>query len=169
VAPLVLAIVATSWPAEALELSVGISMGGILAGTVPRFAVSPHAGVSWRAESGFLFDARNLCSVVLTSGKDGIGIYDKTSATIGYASAKSSFSIGPSLSVYRMHACGAKYCGTVVGLSPGGLAQASIYFADPFGVSISANVDWLRGRSLELPNNVAAMVLVGPVVRWSSK
>src|SRR5215212_2081692 len=37
--------------AEASEVSGGVSLGGILAGTKPRFAVSPHAGISWRRDS----------------------------------------------------------------------------------------------------------------------
>jgi hypothetical protein len=34
--------------AEALELSCGVSLGLIQAGTVPHLAVGPHAGASWR-------------------------------------------------------------------------------------------------------------------------
>ena len=168
VALLALAIVAASRPVEALELSGGVSWGGILAGTVPRFAVSPHAGVSWRTESGFLFEARNLCSILLASNKDGVGIYDQTSATIGYASKKSSFSAGPSFSIYNMPACGATLCGRLAGLAPGGRAQASVYFADPLGVALQANVDWMGGRSRVLSGGVAAMVVAGPVLRWRS-
>jgi hypothetical protein len=157
-------------PAEAYELNGGISMGGILAGVLPRFAVTPHAGISWRTEGGFQFDIHDMCAILLsTTNREGIGFYNKTLAAVGYAWATGNFSAGPSLSVYRMHACGATHCGHVVGLSPGGQAQASIYFADPLGASISVNVDWIRGKSIELPDNVAGMILVGPIIRWSSK
>jgi hypothetical protein len=167
-APLVLAIVAASRPVEAFELSGGVSLGGILAGTLPRFAVSPHAGISWRTESGFLFEARNLCSILLAPSKEGVGIYDQTSATIGYASEKGSFSAGPSLSIYAMPVCGAALCGRLAGISPGGRIQASIYFADPLGVALQANVDWMSGSSRVLSGSVAAMIVAGPILRWRS-
>jgi hypothetical protein len=34
--------------------------GGFQAGAVPRLAVTPHVGVSWRKESGFLFVVHDL-------------------------------------------------------------------------------------------------------------
>ena len=165
---LALALVAVPRPVEALELSGGVALGRIVAGTVPRFAVSPHAGVSWRMESGFLFEVRNLCRVLLAPSKDGVGIYDQTSATIGYASEKMSFSAGPSFSLYTMPVCGATLCGRLAGFAPGGHAQASVYFADPLGVALHANVDWLGGRSRVLSGGVAAMIVAGPVLRWRS-
>ncbi len=155
--------------AEAFELSGGISLGGILAGTVPRLSLSPHAGVSWRAESGFLFAAQDLCSILPPIRGDAAGVYNQTSVAIGYASESGNFSAGPSLSVYSMPVCDAAYCGRVVGLSPGGHAQADVYFADPLGVSVDAGVAWLGGRSLLLPGGFSVMVVVGPVLRWRSK
>ena len=47
-------------PARAFEINGGVSLGGILAGTVPHFAVSLHAGVSWRLESGLLFAVQGM-------------------------------------------------------------------------------------------------------------
>jgi hypothetical protein len=55
----VLVLLVVPLPAGAYELSGGVSMGGILAGTVPHLAVSPHAGLSWRMESGFLFEVHD--------------------------------------------------------------------------------------------------------------
>jgi hypothetical protein len=39
----------------------------------------------------------------------------------------------------------------------------------PLGVSVSANVDWIGGRSRVLPGGLAAMIVAGPVLRWSAK
>ena len=40
---------------EAFEVSGGVSVGGIVAGTVPRLALSPHASIAWPLGGGFLF------------------------------------------------------------------------------------------------------------------
>ena len=55
-------LVALPRPARAFEVSGGVSAGGIMAGIVPRFALSAHAGLSWNTERGFLFEAQNLVS-----------------------------------------------------------------------------------------------------------
>jgi hypothetical protein len=163
-APLSLLLVAV--PAGASELSGGVGLGGVLVGTAPRFAVSPHAGMSWRLGEGFLFAVHDLCSIVPAVDTLGVGVYNQTAVVVGYASKYANYSIGPSFSIYSMPACGLTLCGRVVGLAPGGHAQANVYFSGPIGVSVSANVDWVGGRSLVLPGGLAAMVVAGPVVRW---
>lgn len=152
----------------AFELSGGVSLGGVVAGTTPHFAVSPHVGVSWRMENGFLVAVHDMCSVMPAS-KLGVGVYNQTSVAVGYDAERTNFRIGFSLSGYSMPACGATLCGRVVGLSPGAHGQVNVYFAEPFGVSMSVNVDWVGGRSLVLPGGVAVMVVAGPVLRWRSK
>ena len=160
-------------PAGAFELSGGVSLGGFLAGTVPRLAVSPHMGVSWPMRSDFLFAVHDLGSILPPTDKDGIGVYNKTSVAVGYSSENAIFSAGPSFSIYSIAACsvyaGRILCGRVVGVAPGGHVQTDVYFAGPLGVSVSANVDWVGGRSLVLPGGVAVMVVAGPVLRWSAK
>jgi hypothetical protein len=165
----VLAYVGVPLPAAAFEVNGGVSMGGILAGTAPHLAVSPHAGLVWRTEGGFLIAVQDLFSILPPINKDGAGVYNQTSVAIGYASEKANFSAGPSLSIYSMPACGVALCGRVVGLSPGGHVQANVYFAGPWGVAVSANVDWVEGSSIVLPGGVVAMVVAGPVVRWDSE
>src|SRR5207237_1234994 len=51
-------------PAAAFEVSGGVSLGGILAGAKPHFAVSPQAGVSWRMDSGLLFAVHETCNIL---------------------------------------------------------------------------------------------------------
>jgi hypothetical protein len=155
--------------ASAFELSAGVSLGGIQAGTVPRFAVSPGAGIAWSTDSGFLLSVDDLVNILPPINRSRPGVDNHTSVALGYAWENGSIGAGPSLSIYSMPACGAKLCGRVVGLSPGAHLQASWYFTGPLGVSVSAEVDWLGGRSLVLPGGVAAMVVAGPVFRWSSK
>lgn len=165
-----LVLVAARRPVGAVEVSGGVSLGGILAGAVPRLAVSPHAGVSWRAESGFFFEARNQCSVLLAPGTRGdVGVYDQTTATLGYATERSAFGAGPSLSIYSMTACGASLCGRLAGVAPGGHVRASVYFADPLGVTASLGVDWVGGSSRVLPGGMTVMFVAGPVLRWRSR
>ncbi|MEO7327975.1 MAG: hypothetical protein ABI193_05320 [Minicystis sp.] len=155
--------------ARALELAVGVSVGGILAGTALRPAVSPHAGISWRTEGGFLFSVHELLSILPPINKDGAGVYSYTSCALGYASDDWSVDVGPSLSIYSMSACGVAFCGRIAGISPGGYAQATVYLTGPIGVALSANLGWVGGESIVLHRGLAAMVVAGPVVRWSSK
>lgn len=162
-------LLAFATPAEAFELSGGVSVGGLLVGTLPRFAVSPHAAIAWRRKSGFSFAVDDLCSVLPGTGRLGVGVYNQTSVAFGYAWEGGDVRMGPSFSLYSMPACSATLCGRVVGLAPGGHAQANVYFAGPVGVSVSANVDWVGGRSLVLRGGWAAMIVAGPVFRWRSK
>ncbi len=143
-----LVLVAVPLPAEAFEVSGGVSLGGIVAGTVPRLAVSPHASLAWRMESGFLLAAHDLLSILPSINKDGAGVSNQTSVALGYAWEKGDFSVGPSLSIYSMPACGVTLCGRVAGLSPGGHGQATVYFAGSWG-GVGERQCWL-GRWEEL-------------------
>jgi hypothetical protein len=153
--------------AEALELDGGVGVGAILAGRVPHVAVSPHGDVSWTRGSGFLFAVHEMISIVVSTGQSGVGVYEQTSVAVGYAAEKRNFSVGPSLSIYSMSACGAMLCGRVLGIAPGGHAQVNAYLYGRLGVSVNAALDWVGGRSLVLPGGLAAMVVAGPVLRWS--
>ncbi len=46
-------------PADAFELSGGVSFGGLQIGADPMLAVSPFVGLLWRTEAGFLLEAQN--------------------------------------------------------------------------------------------------------------
>ena len=163
------ALLVVAAPAEGYEISGGVSLGGILVGTLPRVAVSPHAAIAWRAENGISFAVDDLCSVLPGTGRLGVGVYNQTSAAFGYAWTDGDVRIGPSFSLYSMPACGATLCGRVAGLSPGGHARADVYFGGAVGVSLSANVDWVGGQSAVLPGGWAAMLVAGPVFRWRSE
>ena len=152
--------------AHAFEVSGGVSVGGILIGTDPRFAVSPHAGISWGLGSSVDLAVHDQLNILPAVNRLGVGIYNQLSVTVGYAWNAGSVSIGPSLSLYSTPACGVSLCGRVVGVGPGGHAEVNVFFAGPLGASVSANLDWVGGASLALPGGIAAMVTVGPVLRW---
>ncbi|MDI3290751.1 hypothetical protein [Polyangium sp. 15x6] len=162
-------LLATPGRARAFELSGGVSLGGILVGTDPRLAVSPHARMSWRMKGSILLAVDEMCSILPSTNELGAGVYNHTSVAVGYASQQGNFSLGPSLSLYTMPACGVTLCGRVAGVAPGARAQADVSFVGPRGVSVSAAVDWVGGRSLVLPGGIAAMVVAGPVLRWGAK
>ncbi|WP_437634699.1 hypothetical protein [Sorangium sp. So ce854] len=164
---LLLSVVSTQ--ADASELSAGIGFGGIQAGTVTHLAVSPHAGISWRINGNILFNVRDLLSVVPPIQIGGTGVYNSIIAALGYGWKNGDFSAGPSVAIYFMPACGSSLCGRVAGMAVGAHAQTNAYVAGPLGVSVSANVDWIGGRSLVLPGYVSVLVVVGPVLRWSVK
>lgn len=155
--------------AAAFDFSAGVGLGGILAGTQPHLAVSPHVGVSWPLGSVFRFAAHDMFSILAATNKDGVGVHNETSVALGVAWEKGSFNLGPSLSIFSMPACRHRLCGRVVGLAPGGHAQVNVFVAGPLGVSVSASVEWLEGRSLIFPGGVAAMVVAGPMIRWQDE
>ncbi len=152
--------------AEALEISGGVSVGGIQVGIDPQLSVSPFVGFLWRTESRFLLEFHNMFSVLPGSH---VGVHDRTSATLGYAWHTANFSLGPSLSLYSMLACDPVVCRRVEGVAPGAHAQTDWYFVEPLGVSVSANVAWYGGRSLVLPDDTAVMITVGPILRLETK
>jgi hypothetical protein len=152
--------------AEAFELSGGVSVGGIQVGTEPRLAVSGFAGLHWRIEGSFLLKGHTMFSILPGPR---VGFYDRTAAALGYAWETVNVGLGPSLSVYSMPVCGVVICNHVVGVAPGGHAEAEWFFSDPLGVSVSANVDWAGGGSRVLPGGLVMMVTAGPVLRLQAR
>lgn len=160
------ALVVVPASAQALEFREGVSVGGIQVGTEPKFAVSPFAGWLWRSEGDFRLEVHNMLSIVPGVG---IGVYDRTAVTLGYATKTTTVSLGPSLAVYSMLVCGAVLCDRVVGLAPGGRVQSDWYFAGPLGVSTSIHMDWARGSSRVLPGSLVVMMTAGPILRFEIK
>jgi hypothetical protein len=152
--------------AEALELSSGVSVGGIQIGTEPKLAVSPFIGLRWRTQRGILLEAHDMLSFVLGTH---FGVYNRTAAALGFPWKTGSISFGPSLSVYSMPVCSVVICSRVVGVAPGGHAQTDWYFADPLGISVSANLAWASGSSRVLPGSLVVMVTAGPILRFGTE
>ncbi|WP_437722365.1 hypothetical protein [Sorangium sp. So ce861] len=150
-------------PAQALEFSGGVSVGGIQVGIEPRLAVSPFAGWLWRSEGDFRLEVHNMLSIVPGAG---VGVYDRTAVTLGYATKTTTVSLGPSLAIYSMPVCGSVICDRVVGVAPGGRAQSDWYFAGPLGLSTSVHADWAGGSSRVLPGSLVVMATTGPIWRF---
>ncbi len=155
--------------AEAYDLSVGVGVGGILAGAKPRLGVSPHVAITWSKESGFLFAVHETPSILPAINEHGPGVYNQLAAVLGYGGKDVSLTVGPALSIYSMPACNATICSRVTGFSVGGHAQLEAYFVGRFGISVSLGAEWVGGDSVVLSGSVAATVVAGPVLRWSVK
>lgn len=153
--------------AGATEVSGGLSLGGIVVGTMPRLAVTPHATLSFRMESGLLVAVHEMFSILPAGDAHGVGVYSQTSADLGYAWDSANVSLGPSLALYSMPACVPRACARVAGLALGGHTQVSLYLSGPFGVSIWGGIDWL-GES-GLIRGIVGTIFAGPIVRWRSK
>ena len=85
-------------PAEAFEVNGGVTLGGVVAGSKPLLAVTPQAGILWRTESRFLFAVHEMFSILPATNKHGVGVYNRTSAVLGYAAENMNVSAGPSTS-----------------------------------------------------------------------
>lgn len=153
--------------ARAVEADLGVSVGGMLAGTVPRLAISPHGGVAVRVGDHFRVGARDMLSILPAFDAHGAGFYNQLSPTIEFTWQDGNVSLGPSLGIFSMPACGNIRCTRLNGVAPGGTAEASVYFAGPFGVSARVNVDWINGLGSVLPGSVAVVIVAGPVFRLS--
>lgn len=160
------ALVVVASPAQAFELSGGVSVGGIQVGTEPRLAVSPFVGWLWRRAKDFRVELHNMLSILPGAR---IGVYDRTAVTLGYATETGNVSLGPSLSLYSMPVCGVVICDRVMGLAPGARAQSDWFFAGRLGASVSTNVDWAGGSSVVLPGSWIVMVTAGPVWRFGGE
>lgn len=153
--------------ANALELSGGVSAGGLLVGGTPRLAVSPHAGVSWRTEGGFLLLVQDALRVIPAVDRHGVGVYNQTTGALGYAWKAGRFSVGPSLSVFTMPMCGVGWCAPTAGMAAGGQARVDFFFAGSLGVSATLSFEWLN--TPVVPGGVAAIAAVGPVLKWGDR
>ncbi|MEZ4301702.1 MAG: hypothetical protein R3B70_42600 [Polyangiaceae bacterium] len=149
--------------AEAFEVTSGVSLGGIQIGTEPQLAASPFLGLAWRTEGGFLLQVHHMLSI--TIGRR-VGVYDRTALDLGYAWKTGSVTIGPSLSLYSVMACGVRACDRVNGIAPGGHAQTVWYFAGRLGAAVSASVDWAVGESRFVSDGPVVMATVGPILRF---
>ncbi|WP_437751821.1 hypothetical protein [Sorangium sp. So ce1389] len=160
------ALVVVPAPAQALEASGGVSVGGIQVGTESRLAVSPFVGWLWRRERDFRIEVHNMLSIVPGAR---VGFYDRTAVTLGYATKTGNVSLGPSLSLYSLAVCGVVICDRVMGLAPGGRAQSDWFFAGRLGASMSVNADWAGGSSVVLPGSWVVMITAGPVWRFGGE
>ena len=150
---------------EAMEVDLGASVGGMLAGSVPRFAVSPYGGLSWPLGSNFVFVVHDMVSLLLAADNHGPGVYDHLSVAGGFAWEDGKIIVGPSLSVFSMPACGPLWCARVGGFGAGVSARADLFFWGPAGVSLSGNVDVPIQSNSVLPGGPAWMLLAGAVFR----
>ncbi len=160
-----LVLVVTPARVEAFDVSGGVSVGGIMAGSVPYLAVSPHGTVALPLGGDFFIAAHGMASILPGSGRS-LGVYVPISAALTYKWETRTFSLGPSLALFYLPACGVKYCARTTGVAPGAHAQVEAYFLGPFGVSVTGNVDWIIGDNSVLAGDVAGMIVAGPVVRW---
>lgn len=56
-----------------------------MSGALHVLLSAPHVGVSWRTEAGFLLLVEDALRVMPAVDRHGVGIYNQTSAAIGYA------------------------------------------------------------------------------------
>ncbi|WP_437733644.1 hypothetical protein [Sorangium sp. So ce1335] len=113
---LVLGVVSTQ--AEASELSAGVSLGWIQAGTAPRLALDPHAGISWQIEKNLLLKLHDLCSLVPPTQVGGAGVQSHI-RFLGCRWKDGDAGAGPSVAIYFVPACGNALCGQVAGMAVG--------------------------------------------------
>lgn len=162
-------LVAAPRSVEGFEVNGGVNVGGILAGMKPRLAVSPHVGIWWSTESGFLFAAQETPSILPALNDYGPGLYNQIAAVVGYGWNDYKITVGPAFSIYSIPACNLITCNRVVGISAGGHAQLDAYVLGSFGLSANVNLDWIGGNSVVLPGGLAVTAAAGPIVRWGSK
>lgn len=151
--------------ALATEVQLGVSVGGMIAGTVPHLAVSPHGGVGWRFGESFRLGLRDMLSILPAVDPHGVGIHDQVSVSVGFAWDGGEIGVGPSLAVFSVPVCGQSLCARLNGLTAGGGVQASAYFAGFLGASARLDVEWMNGAGDVVPASIVAVLVAGPVFR----
>ena len=153
--------------ANAQELSGGVAVGGILAGTSSRLSVSPHAGLAWQTSAGFVFGLHDVCSILPEMNGLGVGVYNHASLLVGYGSRTMHIGVGPSLSFYSMPMCGVEWCAPATGTAIGGSGRTYLHLAGPLGLSALVSVEYVNNPVM--PGGVTMMATAGPVLRWRER
>lgn len=155
---------------HAADYSLGVGIGGMLAGVKPHLTVSPKGDVYWRSESGWLVGLHDTANILLANGGEGPGIWNESSVLGGYATPSVVLSGGLSLAEYFMPACNAALtCGRVLGIAPGLHLQAHLFLSERFGALLSGGLAWAIGSSGPLHDTWMGSIVVGPVLRWKEK
>lgn len=156
-----LACVPTS--AQGVEIGLGVSVGGMVAGSAPRLAISPHGEADWRL-GRFVLAIHGMLS--LLPDDHGLGVVGQLSPAAGIAWEWGDVRLGPSLAFFSMPMCGLEVCARMNGVAPGGSAQASVHLGGPLWLAANGSVDWVDGVAGILPARVVGMAVAGPVLRW---
>jgi hypothetical protein len=147
-----------------MDLDLGASVGGVLAGSAPRFAVSPYATLSWPLGGSFAFGVNEMASLLLAPNNHGPGFYNHLSGFAAITWKDGKILAGPSLTIFSMPACGPEWCANLSGFGAGGTLRLDL-FQKPVGLSLGGNVDAPLKSTDLLPAGPAVMFFAGGVFR----
>ena len=156
----VLSFVLVQSPAEAMGVDLGASVGGMLAGNAPRFAVSPYVTLSWPLADNFTLGVNEMASLLLAANNHGPGFYNHVSGFAAITWTDGKILGGPSLAIFSMPACGPKWCGNLSGFGAGGTLRLDL-FQKPLGLSLGCNFDVPLKSTDLLPGGPALMFVAG--------
>lgn len=151
--------------AEAMGMDLGASAGGFLAGSVPRFSLSPYLTISMPVGGdSFSVGLNEMASLLVGAGNGSLGFYNHFTA-FGAAIWKDvKVLAGPTLSFFMMPACGVSWCSNLRGFGAGGSMRVDL-FQRPLGVSLGCNIDVPLKSTTLLPQSPALMFFAGGVFR----
>lgn len=151
--------------AAAMGLDLGASAGGFLAGSVPRFSLSPYLTLSVPVSGdNFSVGLNEMASLLVTTGNHGPGFYNNFTAFGAVTWKDGKLIAGPTLAFYMMPACGPEWCSNLRGFGGGGSVRVDL-FQKPLGVSLGCNVDVPLKSTILLPQGPALMFFAGGVIR----
>lgn len=151
--------------AAATNVDLGASAGGFLAGSIPRFSLSPYVTLSVPV-SGDTFGVgiNEMASLLLAAGNHGPGFYNNLTAFGALTWKDGKLIAGPTLAFYMMPACGPEWCSNLRGFGAGGSVRVDL-FQKPLGVSFGCNVDVPLKSTTLLPQGPALMFFAGGTIR----
>ena len=151
--------------AGATNVDLGASAGGFLAGSVPRFSISPYITISMPAfGDSFSVGVNEMASLLLAAGNRGPGFYNHLTAFGALTWKDGKLVLGPTLALFAMPACGPTWCGNLRGFGAGGSVRIDL-FEKPLGASLGCNVDVPIKSTALLPSGPAVMFFAGGVFR----
>ena len=151
--------------AAATSVDLGASAGGFLAGSIPRFSVSPYLTLSVPVGGdNFSVGLNEMASLLIAAGKYGSGFYNNLTAFGAVTWKDGKLIAGPALAFFMMPACGPSWCSNLRGFGAGGSVRVDL-FQKPLGVSFGCNVDVPLKSTTLLPQGPALMFFAGGTMR----
>ena len=151
--------------AAATSVDLGASAGGFLAGSIPRFSLSPYLTLSVPVSGdNFGVGINEMASLLLAAGNHGPGFYNNLTAFGALTWKDGKLIAGPTLAFFMMPACGPSWCSNLRGFGAGGSVRVDL-FQRPLGVSFGCNVDVPLKSTTLLPQGPALMFFAGGTIR----
>jgi hypothetical protein len=155
------------------QFSASVGLGAFTAGAgLPRFAVVPTGSFLLLQGERWLLRCDDAVTRIGATGGQ-FGVANVTTFSFGARWEAVNVSAGLSLAAYSLPLCGARWCGQVRGLAPGGDARLDIFRTEvlrgALGLSASCGMLWMVGVASSGWSGFSTRCTLGPIFRLSAR